>query len=340
MAVVRVSPPYGKELNRDEDGHRNYQVFHDVETDNALDGPQIISGAAGLPQIGDQWAFGNDMDVWAFCWPNAKIRSVGGGPREATKRWRVEQLFTTRPFSRCQDTAIEDPLLEPQGIGGTFVKYTEEAQRDRFGALILSSSHEMLRGPQVEFDANRPTVRISQNVAVLGLAVFTPMVDDVNDRELWGLSARTVKLSNVSWDRKFHGLCDVYFTRILDFDINFKTFDRDLLDEGTKVLSGHWIEPTGTGSCGADSWQLVDICGSAPDKDNPQHFIRFKDRNGENIRAILDGNGLPANTTIRTGTGPGTGTSTTDDAGDIHVEKYEESNFFLLGIPADLETGV
>ena len=340
MAVVRVSEPFGKELTRDEDGHRNYKVFHLVETDAILDGPQVVMNAGDLPQIGDQWALGNDTDAWAFCWPNMKITTHGGGPQDATKHWKVEQLFTTRPFSRCQDASVEDPLLEPMGISGTFVKYTEEAQRDRHGNLILSSSHEMMRGPQVEFDANRPTVTISQNVAVLGLATFTPMVDQVNDREQWGLSERKIKLSNVSWDRRYHGLCDVYFTRILDFDVNFKTFDKTLLDEGTKVLSGRWISPSGTGSCGTDTWELVNICGVSPDKNNPQHFIRFKDRNGENIRAILDGNGLPANTTIAVGTGAGTGTSQSDDAGDLIVEKYEEANFFELGIPADLETGV
>src|SRR5690606_22693106 len=99
---------------------------------------------------------------------------------------------------------------------------------DRYGNPIKSSSHEQFRGSNVEFDANRPTVWVDQNVSSLGLATFASMIDCVNDRPLWGLPKRRIKLSNVTWERKMYGTCRFYYTRKLEFDIRYDGFDRRL----------------------------------------------------------------------------------------------------------------
>jgi hypothetical protein len=160
------------------------------------------------------------------------------------------------------------------------------------------------------------------------------MVDTLNDATLWGLAARKIKLSNVSWERLLYGTCDYYYKRVFDFDIDFSTFDRDVLDEGTKVLSGQWDRDTG-------EWVLLEIEGYGgtpnPDAQRPDHFIRYKDRNDENARVILDGNGLPADSVVLRAEETGTGTTETESgaAARIQVKKYEESNFLLLGIPTE-----
>lgn len=301
------------EMERDDEGHRNYTVVHLVRTtDEANDGPQTVLNTPGLPAIGSTWNFGNDSDLYAFCTPRASVAIHKEREGDPPNTWRVEQLFTSEPLFRCQDTNIEDPLLEPQKISGGFTKYTEEAVTDRFGNILTSSSHELFRGPTVEIDRNRPNVRIEQNVATLGLATFSQAIDNVNDAVLWGLPARTVKLSDVSWERKYFGVCNVYYTRIFTFDINYDTFDRNILDEGTKVLNGHWNTTTG-------AWTLDNINGSPPDKSNPTHFIRFKDKNGENARVILNGNGEPL----------------TNGAVPVYrdTEFYPQTNFLTFGIP-------
>jgi hypothetical protein len=146
------------------------------------------------------------------------------------------------------------------------------------------------------------------------------MVDGVNNAPLWGLSARMIKLSNVSWVRQRQGTCDFYYSVVYDFDVNFKTFDRILQDEGNKVLNGHWE---------GDTWTLDNIDGGAPDPDNPNHFIQFKDRNGENGTVILDGAGKPATSIDPEAAG---------GPGQIEVKKYLEYDFLLLGIPTSLTT--
>ena len=52
-------------LRRDDEGHREYTIVHQVRAD-ALDGPAIIMQAGGLPSVGSTWNFDNDADPWAF----------------------------------------------------------------------------------------------------------------------------------------------------------------------------------------------------------------------------------------------------------------------------------
>ena len=313
-------------LTRGAEGHREYWITHQVLA-TPTDGPKAVLDTAGLPSVGAAWNFDSDLDVWAFCHPNATVSPHPNYKRgDKTRIWDVRQKFSTKPLTRCQDETIGDPLLEPQKVSGSFVKYTEEITKDRNGRIMKSSSLELFRGPQVEFDHNRPTVRIEQNVLNLELATFSEMVDRVNDAELWGLEARKIKLSNVSWERKLYGVCNYYYTRIFEFDIDFNTFDRTIYDHGTKVLHGDWDRDENSATVGkwVVSTEVVKDSGVAPDADNPQHFVRYKDWFGENTRALLDGNGLPL--AMSTGTGDTQGV-------EIDIEYYEEANFLLLNIP-------
>lgn len=277
------------ECTRDLDSHREYTLTSFVETDDPLDGPSTVLQTPGLPQYGDAYAIGNDYDAWAFCTWSMKIRQLVKGEPNTT--WEVEQTFSTKypDLKSCKESQIEDPLLEPMKVSGSFAKFTEEAAFDLFGKRITNSAFEQIRGPQVEFDANRPSVKIEQNVASLDLDLVSSLVDTVNGDVLWGLPARTIKLSNVSWERKYHGLCHVYYTRTLEFEINYKTWDKVLADEGTKALNGKWDEATG-------AWVLVPLDSAGlitPDPNNPGHFSKYIDRQGNHIRGLLDGAGKP-----------------------------------------------
>ena len=161
----------------------------------------------------------------------------------------------------------------------------------------MCSSWEQLRGPAVEFDRNRLQIVIQQNVgsAYQGYQLPKSMMDTLNMYPLWGFNPRQVKLSSFKFDRKLYGSCFVYYPRTLTFDIRDNGFDGNILDEGTKVLSGHWNT--------AGHWVLDKINGQDPDPMDPSHFIRFQDRNGNTSRVILNGRGLPATAMIGTGTG-------------------------------------
>jgi len=333
-AIIGNGPNHWS-LEQDDEGQRVYRVTFKVSS-LYTDGPNTVVNTNGLPVPGDVWNFGNDLDIWAFCTRRASVRPIISKD-EPTTAWYVDRYFSTNPQSLCQDDEIDDPLLKPQSVSGTFVKFSEEAVEDKDGNPIKTSSHEIIRGPQVEFDAGRPTVHIEQNVASLQLSLLSQLYNNVNDSTLWGLGPRRVKLSNISWAKHYYGTCYTYYTRVFDFDINYATFDRDIVDEGTKALHGRW--PTDEEIArGINHWVLIDIDGATPDYNNPSHFSRYKDRNGENARCLLDGFGQPIDGTLPgTGTGTGSGALTTGNVATIRVKKYIEADLTQLGIPTDLE---
>ena len=321
------------EGERDDDGHRTYNITFRVITDNARDGPANVMQCPGLPVPGSDWEFDDDIDVYAWCTWRMKLEPVlraGDGPN---KHWDVTIPFTTKPQDKaCRETQFEDPVLEPPRISGGFQKATEERTLDRFGLPITNSAHEMLRGPIVEFDKSRNTVHIEQNVLDLELELISAMNDTLNFDYLWGVIPRGIKLVVGPWERKFHGSCYVYYTRNFDFEVNVRIdpttglpvsgHDRDALDEGTKALRGDWNKDPLSIRYGEY------VAAAGVDGTKPGDFVRFKDWNGENTKVILDGHGLP----IRENTGTGTGNA----PGSIHIEGHDESDFLALGIPTSL----
>lgn len=322
-------------LTRDSKGHREYTVRHKVRC-TASDGPGAALLTPGIPLPGSPWVFDNDADFWAFCKQDAKVTPTIDD-HSGNTQYIVEQIFSTKPdLKQCQEEQFEDPLLQPQKVSGTFVKYTEENHYNRDGSPIVTSSFELLRGAIVEFDRNRPQIRIEQNVAVLDFALCAALVDTVNSSILWGLPPRTIKLSSFDWERKFYGTCYYYYTRIFTFDIRADGFDRSALDEGSKALRGRWDKrPT------SPTYKQYVL---APGVDyenggylNPANFIRYKDWNGENAKTLLNGRGRPYDTgaIAEDSTGSGTGTGDDRTIGVIPIEVYQEGDFLLLGIPTD-----
>lgn len=269
----------------DAEGHRTYTMTFRVTADST-DGPYNVLNTPGLPVVGEPWLVQNDADLWAWCRPETSLRQVEPDG-EPTTQWDVEKQFSTRPIKRCFDQGVTNPLLQPPHISGNFNRHMEEGIFDRFGNPILNSAWEFIRGPNNEWDANRLVIKITQNVVTLGLDLLALLNNTVNAYPLWGLPPRTIKLTVGPWSVNYYGTCFSYFQRNLEFEIRAEGWDRDILDEATKVLSGHW-DPKN------DSlWHLDLIGGADPDPKNPNHFIRYQDRNGNLSRCILDGNGQP-----------------------------------------------
>jgi hypothetical protein len=302
MALILSNGQKIATMNRDEDGHREYKIKYQVFSTTGTDLPAAVLQTPGLPLPYSFWLLDSDVDVFAWCkWDAEVVPGPGQVEGEPINLWNVDLTFTTKPpKGYCRTIQVEDPLLEPIKISGSFVKYTEQVSRDRFGLPIVTSSYEQIRGPQVEFDKNRANVKFEYNVPSLNFALVASLVDHLNGQELWGLPPRTIKLSQWDWERQYWGQCSVYYKWTLHFDIRFDTFDRNVLDEGTKVLNGHW---------GTDGrWKLDNINGQPPNPLNPQHFKRFQDRAGNTSRVILNGAGLPSGVEVGTGSvNPGYG---------------------------------
>lgn len=320
------------EMDRDDEGHRTYKLCWEVQCSDKFDGPAVVFHTPGMPLPGSLWNFGNDVDLWAWCRPTQSAKQMV--KNEPNFWWEVEQTFSTKPpthnKNRCINNEIQDPLQEPFKISGGYTKFKKEAVLDMNGFAIVNSAFEQIRGPENEWDENHPTVKIEQNVPALQYPLLCSMVDTVNVAPLWGFMPRMIKLSNISWERKFYKTCYLYYSRSLEFEVDYNTWDRNVLDEGTKALSGHWGRgpdepPPNTGQTG---WILDKIGGQNPNPSNPAHFIRFVDRKGNPSKVVLNGAGIPS----------GGATGTANNEGKIFIQKYPNADFSQLALPSTLDT--
>lgn len=327
MATSLVGGPKWMEGGMDGDFHRTYTLEVEVEGD-LNDGPANVLQTPGLFLPGAFWLVRNDIDIWAWCRPDKQVTPV---VRDAPNRyWRVSQLFSTKPpgrgsasggpgaggfggaspggskdsssRKRCGDIRIEDPLMEPPRISGSFTAVQKEATHDRFGNRLVNSAFQQLRGSQVEFEDCQDVVNVELTTPTLYLPDLRALNNTVNGEPLWGFPARCIRCRVKGWDRKFHGICFFYFTIQLEFHVNTVVdpdtgevtsgWDRDLLDEGTKALNGHWNGRT---------WKFDDIYDDLlgnlgpPNMNYQSDYNEILDKAGTASTAILNGFGFPYN---------------------------------------------
>lgn len=297
MATTYTGPIRVESCETDDDGHLTISITYGVRGE-LNDGPLTALLTTGLPQYGNYYEFFDEDHQWAYCTPKASVKVRDAKDGEKPRHFEVTKTFTTKPLKRCGDQKFEDPMTEPPKISGGSVKQSEEATLDRFGKPILTSSLEQIRGKEVEFDANRDTIKIEMNVpsfAYVAMAIL--MRNCVNNFPLWGLPPRCIKLSGTPWSKEYYGLCYTYYKLTLEFEVwtvsdpvtglTTSGFDREILDEGTKALNGEFDKTTG-------EYVLLDINGDPPNPKDPTHFKKFTDRQGNASRVILNGAGIPA----------------------------------------------
>jgi hypothetical protein len=260
------------------EGHREYTINLLVRTTDSDDGPYSIGTSGVLYYPGTIWNFGNDYDIWAYCQPEISIKPVVSGERGYF--WEATQKFSTKSkdSKRDQTTPPGNPLLEPPKVSGSFVKYTREAVEDRNGDPIRNSARERFKGASVERDDSRHTVNIEMNIPTLLLDDWRTLMDNVNSTTMWGLAANSVKLSNISWSKKYYGanLASYYYTVKYDFDIMFDSYTRKVLDEGTRTLKtgGDVENPKDYAPYGGTV--LLDGAGKAVEADADAYYHSFE----------------------------------------------------------------
>lgn len=330
MAATVVGGPRVWGLSQDSDGHREYKVTLQVHTDDPDDGPLSVAQATGAPTIGSYYDWENTVDLWALRHPDVEIEAAYDN--EPNQYHYVTYTYSTKPLKRCQNSSIEDPLLEPQKVSGSFLQRNVRLEKDKNGQAIFNTSWEKVEGLEKRKDLD--TVIIEQNVPVLQLALFTGMKNTVNDEELWDMPAGTIFLSNASWEVKLYGVCDYYFTRRFEFLIDADGWEiDDVLNEGWKVRPGKWVNGVWTPTIPAEDPPGVANPLAIIEQLNPQARVIFKDRFDENQpqRTALTALGDPL-----TATDLAAGGAVFLDP----IEPYSSSNFLLLGIPTSLEVPV
>jgi hypothetical protein len=254
------------EVSQDEIGHRDYIAIVQVMA-LSHEGPAAVLTAAGLPVPGSTWQFDGDSDVFAYCKTVKECKQRVEVEGEHCLIWDVTLHFTSRPdLSKCEVGPFDSPLTQCPKISGHSVRKTREGVTQADGiSPIINSAYEQIRGPNNEWDYSHSGVKIEMNVgSFFFVTTAIGLVDYVNTQLMWGFPSRCVKLSNVTWEKKFYGgasgTCNVYWTLVMDFEIQqidpaatesvgvlgpLGGWDRLVIDEGTKVLNGHWNQTTG-----------------------------------------------------------------------------------------------
>lgn len=282
--------------SRDDTGATTYRPQWLVYVDDPYNElAATVYNCPDLPKVGDHWAYGSEIDQYSWCHPNWTVDQVLSG--EPGKYWKVTTPFSTKGGSRCQDTQVQNPLQEPPNISGSFIKLTRFALEDIDQRPLMNSAFEELPDSFREVDDNRPTVVIQMNILQLPLATFVPMVDAVNSVDMWGLSAKMVKLSNVSWERKVYGKCTYYFSVTYEFEVNKDTWVRRIPDYGSMVYSGNG------------------------DRNDPANYVPRRNQFlTEDLESgLLNGNGDRLTTNVPV---------------ILEFNVYPQVDFFALGIPA------
>ena len=315
MAARKVGGPLSIELERDERFHRIYKVSHRVEVDNftnvggtqslALgvpEGPFSVLSVDGLPAPGDAYTFEEINDDWVYCLPNIRVYPDPQQKPGPKRVYIVEQQFTSRAIERRIQQEREHPLEEHDIFSFGTGSFTEEATHDRFGHRIQYSSLEAIRGPQNEWDMGRTSIDVEHVQSTLDLEQVGSFMNCVNDAPIWTAPTRCLKLSRCTIKQLFWKF-DTFYKYNYGFDLWIRQdspedfassgWDRTVLDEGTKVLRGDWLN-LGTAAVPVWTWVLR----GNPNPNNPADFVRFMDTNFNLTRVVLDGAGRPYSPTL------------------------------------------
>lgn len=243
--TVRIVGPIALSSDTDDTGHRNYQVTWHVQTVYTPgvkhDGPSYIRRNWPGPVVGTPynlapfWPESTEFDQWAFCLPTLNIASHRDvGDNEPVADWHVTQNWSTKQVNRCQLAPIENPLLEPWEITGSWVEERREATVDRFDKPLIHPSREPIKGPLTEYTYSFPTITITGNSADIDLRLISSQLNTVNGTPIWGQLNRTVKFTACNWERKTYGNCFFYWRIAFTFQIDKNGFDQDIPAEGTR----------------------------------------------------------------------------------------------------------
>ena len=275
-------------LKIDSDGYKRYEIGLKIRPEFDNEGPaSALLNTAGVPIPGTIWAYGDEVDASVWCSEECEIEPV---VEDECVMYKASFSYTNKPkegkYRRCNDERFDNPLLETPKVRVTYKGKKTKATKDRFGLQVKTSSHEIVRGSATEFDDFNAVVTIEQNVPVYVLAFNVGFINRVNDRFLYGMPPRTILCKNVEAEERFFGSCYKYWNRKVEFEVDYDGFDKDIVDEGTKVLKGAWSKDTRT-------WVVGTVDGQPANPYNPTHFDRFLDAKGNPAKVILDGLGKP-----------------------------------------------
>lgn len=241
--VIGISPA-GRDGSRSLDA-REYRVIYKVRTDDRLDGPNKANDAFGIPNLGDSYVAGNDVDSVAVVIDKQATQG------ESPWHWDVEVTYSTDlPDNDAAAVTenVDNPLLEPPEIRWSSAprmilvpgKYNDPLgpPTDKgWEAGIFAPNGELFE-PQPEAEIFEPVLNIRRNIATFDNEEWMDLGNSVNSTDWNGAKARQLRLIPPEAERKFHKGIGFYWIVNYLILFRFETWDIQTLNQGHFYWSG------------------------------------------------------------------------------------------------------
>jgi len=246
-ATVRGISSGGSEGGINERGQREYTVVYKVSTDDRSDGPQAVRTAFGIPNTGDSYIRGNDVDFPAIV-VGKSVTQVDAFEWEVTCNYSTINDDDPTGF---RPEAIDNPLQEPAEVSYGFQSrrilipgsYNDPIgpPSDKGWEQGIFAPNGELFDPQPEAEISEPVLRIKRNVAASEFvaADLMALANCVNFDVFMGAEARQLKLSAPEAERRFHKNIGFYWTLNYAIAFRWETWDIQILNQG------HYYWPSG-----------------------------------------------------------------------------------------------
>jgi hypothetical protein len=232
MTVIACHKIPGRDGYTDLKGVRTWTQPWRVQTNDPLDGPQVVANHSELPALYSSYSSGNDSDSYALLVKRVP-REEGDGSR---KSWIVTCEFRTDAIQR---ESLSSPLLDPVRYSVNFDQFSTIARQSLETGERLINSMGQVFTPPPEVDQSRPVYAVQRNESSINLPFIIDMIDSVNQAAWKGCAPRTVKCKAIQTGdiQQRNGI--EYYTVAYEFHLNPETWDLRVLNQGTR-----YVDPT------------------------------------------------------------------------------------------------
>ena len=237
MSVIRCKLiGGGRDGSRDVKGIEVYTQLWRVETNDPLDGPQVVVNHTELPELFSQYTSGNDSKSTALL-VSKKPREEG----DSRVSWIVTCEYRTDAIG--QEYA-SSPLNDPPKFSTNFDQFSTIARQCYDNGQRLINSVDQVFTPPPEVDQSRMVYTVRKNESYLNLPLWIDMIDSVNQQAWKGCAPRTVKCKSiVGGEVETRNGVD-FIPVTYEFHLNDLTWDLRVLNQGTRhfdVALGQYI---------------------------------------------------------------------------------------------------
>lgn len=236
LNAQRMDSPTG---GKNEKGQRIYTQMWDVYCDSSNDGPKTIMDHASIPQIGDPYAFGSEVD------PGAILVNVGlsrfSPPSLASGSsvlWRWQLKLDYKVADPAEGD--ENPLLRPVEIRGGAALFVNQTTKDKDGNVMKNAATEAL--PPTDIDDAMFEVEFVRNESSSPASFIPSYINHINSFTIWGGDVHTWKCQDIRYEKKTEGIY-TYWQVTYRFRYNPDSYVLQRVNEGFNYKDGSTLKP-------------------------------------------------------------------------------------------------